>query len=426
MVSRAPVGSYTSKLVKGFSLALPNDEVKVLGRKGETRNERYITMIGTWTSNLFPFQIFRQVCRDKPEVVHVQHEFGMFGKPATMSMVPLLYLFLRLLRVKIVSTIHSTIFPDSLSDGSVGELLPIASWIPTIVVEVGLHLVYGPACRLSNLVIVHQQSQKKKLQRYYRINADKVAFIPHGVGRTEYAASEDSLSRWKSTIRNRRVALYFGYLSPRKGIDYLLDAFEKFSTKEPQWMLIVAGGFSKDYFRPYFERIKESISTKNLKDRILMTGFLPEGDADAVFRLCDLVVLPYTHVVGNASACNLAMGYGKPIIATNISPFPEEIVSGRDGILCFPEDAGQILAAMEKLANDTQLYADMCRNVQAICTSRDWDAIARCTHRLYESAIAGNNTVSDSAHMDFETREMCTLPPEKLYGFRIVGGSECA
>jgi len=260
MVSRAPVGSYTSKLVKGFSNARPEDHVRVLGHQGERRNEQYITMVETWTSTLFPFQIFRKVCRDKPEVVHVQHEFGMFGKPATMSMVPFLYLFLRILRVKTVSTIHSTIFPDALSNGSVGELLPIATWIPRIIVEMGLHLVYGPACRFSDLVIVHQRSQKRKIQRYYRIKGDKIAFMPHGVGRTEYSATRDSLSRWKSTIRNRRVALYFGYVSPRKGLDYLLDAFEEFSRARPEWMLILAGGLSKEYYRPYFDRVR-SIST---------------------------------------------------------------------------------------------------------------------------------------------------------------------
>jgi glycosyltransferase involved in cell wall biosynthesis len=390
MVSRAPVGSYTSKLVKGFSNARPEDHLKVLGRQGETRNQQYITMVETWTSTLFPFQIFRRVCRDKPEVVHVQHEFGMFGKPATMTIMPLLYFFLRFLRVKTVSTIHSTIFPDALSDGSIEELLPIAAWIPRIVVEVGLHLVYGPACRLSNLVIVHQRSQKTKLQRFYRIKANKIAFIPHGVGRTEYPATQDSLSRWKATIGNRRVALYFGYVSPRKGLDYLLDAFEKFSSLNPEWMLILAGGLSKEYYRPYFDHIRASISDKNLKDRVLMTGFVPETEADALFLLCDLVVLPYTHVVGNASACNLAMGYGKPIVATNISPFPEEITDGRDGILCSPQNSGEILGAMEKLSSDTTLYNEMCKNVQAISASRDWEAIARWTHSLYESILSDN------------------------------------
>ena len=304
-----------------------------------------------------------------------------------MSMMPFLYLFLKLLRVRTVSTIHSTIFPDSLSNGSVGELLPIASWIPRIVILMGLHMVYGPACQLSDLVLVHQRSHKQKLQRYYRVRENKISFIPHGVGHTEYAATQECISRWKATIGDRRVALYFGYLSPRKGIDYLLDAFEKFSQEKPGWMLILAGGLSKEYYRPYFEHIKDTISRRNLKDRILMTGFVAECEADAIYTLCDIVVLPYTIVVGNASACNLAIGYGKPIIASRLSPFTEEIEDGQHGILCEPQNSTQIMKALEKLSDDPRLYNEMSVNIQQIRASREWENLALITQKLYSSKM---------------------------------------
>ncbi len=256
------MGSYTSKLVKGLSKASQNDRVTVYGKKGETRSEQYIRLVETWTQTRFPFQIFRQLCRDKPDVIHIQHEFGMFGKPVTMSLVPILYLFLKLLRIRTVSTIHTTIFPDSLLNDSVGELLPIASWIPKTIVEFGLHIIYGPACRLSDAVIVHQRSHKVKLHRYYKIRDAKIAFIPHGVGHTEYLATEESLLHWTSKIGNRKAVLYFGYLSPRKGIDHLIDAFEQFAKQRPDWILIIAGGISKKFYRPYFEHIKDTIGCR--------------------------------------------------------------------------------------------------------------------------------------------------------------------
>jgi len=311
----------------------------------------------------------------------------MFGKPVTMSLVPILYLFLKFLRVRIVSTIHTTIFPDSLADDSIGELLPIASWIPKFVVEFGLHVVYGSACRLSDVVVVHQKSHRKKLQRYYKVSAEKISFIPHGVGHTEYMATPESLSHWTSIVRNKRLALYFGYLSPRKGIGYLVEAFEKFSKQRPEWILVLAGGISKGFYLPYFHHIKNTISEKGLGNKILMTGFVPEGDADALFRLCDFVVLPYTIVVGNASACNLAIGYRKPIIASNLSPFSEEIEDGQHGILCRPKDSSQILGAMERLSCDTGFYVKTCKNLRGLEASRDWKAVAHESLRLYKEIL---------------------------------------
>jgi len=181
--------------------------------------------------------------------------------------------------------------------------------------------------------------------------------------------------------------LYFGYLSPRKGIDYLIDAFEEFSKQRPEWILILAGGISKAFYVPYFDHIKDAISGRGLSNRILMTGFVPEGDADALYRLCDFVVLPYTQVVGNASACNLAIGYRKPIIASNLSPFSEEIEDGRHGILCPPQDSNQILGALEKLSCETGLYMKICANLQQLSGSRDWRTIANESLGLYNLVL---------------------------------------
>src|SRR5207245_5141436 len=142
--------------------------------------------------------------------------------------------------------------------------------------------------------------------------------------------------------------------------------------QRPEWKLVLAGGLSKSYYAPYRKRIMDTIATRGLIDKVMMTGFVPERDADALYRLCDFVVLPYTQVVGNASACNLAMGYGKPIIASNLSPFPEEIENLKHGILCPPRDSARLLDAMEKLSSDAGLYRYMCDNLTRLGKSREW------------------------------------------------------
>jgi glycosyltransferase involved in cell wall biosynthesis len=131
----------------------------------------------------------------------------------------------------------------------------------------------------------------------------------------------------------------------------------------------------------------DTIRLKGLVDKILLTGFVPERDADALYRLCDFVVLPYTQEVGNASACNLAMGYGKPIIASNLSPFPEEIEDLHEGILCPPRDSVSLLEAMNKLSSDSRLYREISSNLGRLGKSRDWEMVASETERLYAIAL---------------------------------------
>src|SRR2546428_5155723 len=226
MVSKATVGSYTSKLVKGFKQGCPTDRVEVYGPKGEVRTEEHFPASEVWTPNMYPFQIFRQACQDKPDVVHIQHEFGTFGNSISLSLSPLLYILLKLLRVRVVTTLHSLVFPDSLSRDALADLLPNASRIPLILIAVGLRIIYGSACGLSDIVIVHQQSHKKKLQTQYGIQESKISYIPHGVGPTEFTANEASLSNWRSKFGSCQFMLYLGYVSPRKGLEYLIEAFE--------------------------------------------------------------------------------------------------------------------------------------------------------------------------------------------------------
>src|SRR5207249_3152777 len=247
----------------------------------------------------------------------------------------------------------------------------------------------GYALGLSSLVIVHQQSHKIKLERCYRIGGPKISFIPHGVGPTEYAASPETISVWRSKFEHSRVMLYLGYVSPRKGIEYLIDAFEAFTKVRPEWRLVLAGGLSKTYYESYRKRIMDTIRQKGLIDKVVMTGFVPERDADALYRLCEFVVLPYIQEVGNASACNLAMGYGKPIIASNLSPFPEEIENLKEGILCPPRDSVRLLEAMENLCSDPRLYGEITANLGRLGKTRNWETVAYGTEKLYAIALNG-------------------------------------
>ena len=173
-----------------------------------------------------------------------------------------------------------------------------------------------------------------------------------------------------------------------KGTDVTVTELTKDSFAGIDIALFSAGGgISKEFYLPYFRHIRDIIIDKGLSNKVLMTGFVPEGDADALFRLCDFVVLPYTQVVGNASACDLAIGYQKPIIASNLSPFSEEIEDGQHGVLCQPHDSHQILDAMEKLSSDSGFYLKTCTNLGGLEAARDWQTVAEYSLKLYKEIL---------------------------------------
>jgi hypothetical protein len=66
---------------------------------------------------------------DRPDIIHIQYEFTTFGPLWANITFPLLLVFAKLARVKIVVTVHSVIPKKSLIKNSVQQLIPQLSKI---------------------------------------------------------------------------------------------------------------------------------------------------------------------------------------------------------------------------------------------------------------------------------------------------------
>ena len=131
MVSTLPpegggVSTYTKNLLESFDLT--NLKITVISRKNKSRptkvddfpNKR-INVFPCWTPGfLYPFQIFKALCRFKPKLVHVQHEYFIFGGTLSASLFPLLLLFAKLLDSKVVVTLHGIVNPSEIKDPELG------------------------------------------------------------------------------------------------------------------------------------------------------------------------------------------------------------------------------------------------------------------------------------------------------------------
>jgi len=104
--------------------------------------------------------------------------------------------------------------------------------------------------------------------------------------------------------------LFFGFLSPYKGLDELIDAYNPTMGK-----LIIAGGGNPNHmknktYRTYIEDIKE----KALKKGITMTGFVPEKKIKTYYEVADVVLLPYRIFFSSSFPLSLAFSYEKPVL----------------------------------------------------------------------------------------------------------------
>ncbi len=154
---------------------------------------------------------------------------------------------------------------------------------------------YFPIIWFSDKVIVFEYYFKKIL------NFNKVVFIPHAV--------ENRKKSFK-VKKGKFNALFFGFLSPYKGIEYLIDFW-----KREYGMLTIAGGLNPNHVKnKRYKKYVNLIFSQAKKKGIKVTGFIPESKIDFYFSKADLVIFPYKMFFSSSGPLSLAFSFAKPFI----------------------------------------------------------------------------------------------------------------
>ncbi len=131
---------------------------------------------------------------------------------------------------------------------------------------------------------------------------------------------------------------------PRKGIDFLIEAFDALPADIPAHLLLVG--------RMDAAALTRRIERSPVGHRIHRAGF--RTDAPRLSAACDVFCMPSTKREGLARSIIEAMAYRVPPIVTDSGGSPELVVDGVSGIVVPPRDAGAIAAAIETLYRDPE------------------------------------------------------------------------
>jgi glycosyltransferase involved in cell wall biosynthesis len=109
--------------------------------------------------------------------------------------------------------------------------------------------------------------------------------------------------------------LLFTTLAPFKGLEILLEAFDKLRTEFPNLRLTIAGT-EHMRFPGYGRDLKTRFNgTRNIQ----WLGQVPEERVIELFRRAQIVILPYTASTGSSSVIYQAATWGRPMVASNLS-----------------------------------------------------------------------------------------------------------
>lgn len=225
----------------------------------------------------------------------------------------------------------------------------------------------------SNYIVLLNKKQKDDFCDTYNINPDRVFINRLGVYDNIKSFVKPSINIKKNNI------LFFGRISPYKGIEYLCEAFKKVKEQIPDATLTIAGG-GKMYFdiEPY-----RSLGYIDFRNR-----YIGMQELAILLSSCEFSVCPYTDAT-QSGVVMTSFSLGKPVIATKVGGLPEMIEDGKTGILVPPQNSEELANAMIALLKNKERLHKMSAYISENYHEGEnaWSYIADKYINLYSSII---------------------------------------
>lgn len=163
-----------------------------------------------------------------------------------------------------------------------------------------------------------------------------------------------SLSGARDSNHHEQInILFMGRLGQRKGVYDLLEcvAGNKDYFQDQHAKFILAGDGEVD-------QVRQFVTDNDLKSLIEVPGWVASDQKKKYLEASDILILPSYNEQMPMSILE-AMGYGCPIIATNIAGIPDMVAHGENGFLFEPGHVDDMTLALKTLCSNTALREQM-------------------------------------------------------------------
>jgi D-inositol-3-phosphate glycosyltransferase len=315
----------------------------------------------------------------KPKIFHILWNYRLEYFDRTILM-----LYYKLLGKKVVLTAHNI---------NAGKRDSNDSWLNRLT----LRIQY----RLADHIFVHTSKMKSDLVSQFAVHERAITLIPFGINNAVHNMGlTPAEARQRLRIGNKqKTILFFGRLGPYKGVELLVAAFQQVLARDANYRLIIAGK-PRGGCEKYVAEIQEAINSYGIQEQVqLRVEFIPEDDVEIYFKAADVSVLPYKYIF-QSGVLFFASSFGLPVIATDVGSFREEIMEGRTGLLCKPDDPADLANAIERyFASDLYRCLDQRRQeIRDYANERySWDKVGELTLNAYQGLLGRQEQIRPRA-----------------------------
>ncbi|MBI2873815.1 MAG: glycosyltransferase family 4 protein [Firmicutes bacterium] len=318
---------------------------------------------------------YRQAARvinlRRPDVVCLQHEYGLFGGPAGEHILDLVESLDR----PLVTVFHTILQYPTRAQKRVLSALAEAS----------------------AAVVTMSKTSVTTLKEIYGVPRDKVTPIPHGTPDADPALAGEA--KRALGVEGETVISTFGLLSRGKGLEYALLALSRVVETHPNLRYYILGATHPKVVLDEGESYREHLAS--LAERIGLAGkvifvnrYLSREELFAYLLATDIYLTPYLNPEQTSSGTlAYAVGFGKAVVSTPYV-YAAELLGGGRGLLCEFRDPDSMAAQVELLVSRPDLSDRIRRQAYQWGRQTVWEKVAERYMSLFRAAVSEVRPVS--------------------------------
>ena len=228
-------------------------------------------------------------------------------------------------------------------------------------------------------IISVSESTRKDLESFFPGTKRKVQVVHEAPSTSLLSTSSKGKFRPHHRIdSSTRYFLSVGTLEPRKNYPFLLEVFQRLLHRPgcEELKLVIAGS-------PGWESAELEKEMQERSGYLIRLDYVEYSDLPDLYRGAIALVFPSLYEGFGLPAIE-AMAVGTPVIASNISSFPEVI--GDAGVLLDLEDGDSWIDTLERVAKDEVWRVRLASRCLARSKEFTWERAAEETWQVFQEA----------------------------------------
>ena len=240
-----------------------------------------------------------------------------------------------------------------------------------------------------SIIFFHAESNKQRFLELFDIPAERLHIIAHGNEGLFLSGKSEKITRLHMQKRygiseDMPVVLFFGNLTPSKGLPDLLKAFSQVYVKETRARLMIVGRPSKFINMHELMRL---VSDLGISDATIFDArYIMMEEVAPLMEMATVVMYPYLNST-QSGALQVAYTFGRPVIATKVGGLPEAVEDGKSGLLVSVSAPDELAEAILRVIRNPSLAAQMGEYAKYLSDTKfSWDSIALKLLAVYRAA----------------------------------------